>query len=233
MPWLTDAQIQALTYKSGRINRVGVELEGGWRDWPPNMEGDIHGDGSVSVHSAGVRHVGELVSAPMPPVDLPRWMEKHYPHAANETCGLHVHMSFRTALTYQRLMSTDYFEYILKQLNDWGRATPAVNSTTPWFYSRLRGDNTYCRREYRADAQAASRYKDSVRYAALNYCYTLHKTLEVRVLPMFPDMSVGIPAVVELMLKTNQFLDALPPEQPHVTTLEGDGGVLLEVKEVL
>lgn len=56
--------------------------------------------------------IGELPSPPMEVKKFPLWMTKYYPSHVNDTCGLHVHMSFKSALHYQRLMIPEYSKTI-------------------------------------------------------------------------------------------------------------------------
>lgn len=94
-----------------RIHRIGIELEGGWRKVPPGTQ--IGPDGSVQITRYQDERliVGELSSPPLSldPKDEPiywtTWLKKFYPSHVNETCGMHVHLSFKLALTYERLMT--------------------------------------------------------------------------------------------------------------------------------
>src|SRR5262245_27699334 len=98
-----------------RIYRVGIELEGGWKALPRGSD-HLHNDSSVrfnptEVGRSKIEMIGELPSPPLAvgdedsPIFWKTWVRKFYPHAVNFTCGMHVHMSFQAALTYQRLMT--------------------------------------------------------------------------------------------------------------------------------
>lgn len=155
-------------------------------------------------------HAGELPSPPLPPGDqLEKWMRTYYPSHVDNTCGLHVHMSFRNALHYQLLMVEEYTHYIIEGLNKWGEAH-AINRAHP-LWSRLRGENEYCVPRFWADQQARKRSKsysheEGGRYSFINYPHGLHSTVECRGLPMFQEVETGISAVNEVLSLTNLFL---------------------------
>src|SRR5690348_9266825 len=86
-----------------RINLVGIELEGGWNRCPDKKLGHFDHDGSVRFEpfdKDGDRmpmpqyYTGEYVSYPMPVDQIASWLRTTYPEHVNDTCGLHVHMSF-------------------------------------------------------------------------------------------------------------------------------------------
>ena len=53
------------------IDRIGVELEGGWEKTPPDVDAIGH-DGSVRVQA---RYVGEIASPPMDPEEGLKWVK--------------------------------------------------------------------------------------------------------------------------------------------------------------
>jgi len=55
-----------------RIERVGLELEGGWDTRPPS---GIKNDGSVDVCAA---YMGEVVSPPLKPRKMPGWLRQNF-----------------------------------------------------------------------------------------------------------------------------------------------------------
>jgi hypothetical protein len=205
-----------------RIAKLGIELEGGWTR-PLDIR--IEHDGSVQLN-VPVSIRGEAVSEPMEVDKWQAWVRKYYPDAVNATCGLHVHMSFRSSLTYQRLMTAAFQEALLKQLSGWARKVGLPNEHPIW--PRLRGRNGYCQARFLADEQASSRQKGANRYTALNFCHALHGTLECRVLPMFLDIDPVREKVIlpEQMAKKK----AIPPEQVKWQVVkEGQKGVDLAI----
>ena len=225
-----DISTQLARGPRSRVYRVGVELEGGWIKVPDGVQ--IIRDSSVhlvpppmpddiAIAPDRVRtiwakkhipqHVGELPSPPLEPQHIPTWLRTNYPPCHNETCGMHVHMSFRNALTYQRLMVEDFQDTMLEFLGRWATANlPADHHIWP----RLRGDVEYCQKKFYADAQASMRNKDydhhrpGCRYTAIHYAYSRIGTIECRVLPMMPTVDLAISAVKEVEKITTAFLVA-------------------------
>jgi hypothetical protein len=201
-----------------RINRVGIELEGGWLKLPPNTrlahDGSVFRSGQPTIEVDGRRVapavVGELPSPPMPPGKvMEAWMRTFYPTHVDQTCGLHVHMSFRNALHYQLLMEKSYTDHIIAGLTKWGE-DKALNRAHP-LWPRLRGENEYCVPRFWGDQQVKQRSKsynhsEGGRYSFINYCHGLHSTLECRGLPMFADVDTAISAVNEVLSLTNAFI---------------------------
>src|SRR3990167_1610829 len=114
-----------------RVMTVGVELEGGWDILPKGCSPPIR-DGSV--HVEGV-YIGEYPSPvlnfdPENKLYWKKWVTKMYPQHLNQTCGMHVHMSFRTALTYQRLMSPTYPATIVAYVKKWALSKSIFESIT-------------------------------------------------------------------------------------------------------
>ena len=175
------------------IKRVGIELEGGWADKYRLTGGTWQLDGSVRVQA---RHVGEYVSRPILPVEIAPWVTTNYPQAVNSSCGMHVHISVSSKLRYAHLMDKCFVRYVLKRFQQWGKSHTIKSGA---FWSRLRGGNEYCQRPkelYIPDEQVRAKAKGRApRYSVVNYCYGLHKTVELRLLPMFKDPLIGITAI--------------------------------------
>jgi hypothetical protein len=173
-----------------RVHRLGIELEGGW------TREQVLAHGAEITHDASVQGLpdgcyrGEIPSPPLGIEQWEAWVRKHYPQHSNASCGLHVHMSFRSPLTYQRLMCQAYETALLGGISRWaaGLLPPGHH-----LWGRLHGENRYCRSAFLADQQARVRNKSQSRYTIVNYCYQLHQTLEVRVLPMFQDLDTRDP----------------------------------------
>jgi len=161
------------------------------------------------------RFVGEISGGPFKPEEVPKWMRAFYPHKVNSTCGLHVHMSFSTALRYQRLMCPEYGKTILEYVRRWADEEK-LDPKHP-LRDRLKGTNKYCQDRFFASEQAKStlRHGDHLfhdqnrhghRYTVINYCYKLHNTVECRLLPMFEDPKQSIRAVQRIIDITSAFL---------------------------
>lgn len=194
--------------KKFRINRVqliGVELEGGW-DKPVPVEHD----GSVQGLKAKV--MGEIPSPPLALEPLKNWMREYYPPHINETCGMHVHQSVISPLTYQRLMDPKYAVTVIHYFREWGKKVKLPPGHPIW--DRLDGKSEYCQPVFDADMQVLNVDKDrdrrrkGHRYTVVNYCWGRTGTFEVRLLPMMPTVDLAIAAVEELVNITNGFLIA-------------------------
>ena len=170
------------------IKLVGIELEGGWDEAP---DAPIHGDGSVT--ASGEYDSGEISSPPLRREDVESFIVRNYPQNVNPSCGLHVHTSLKSVGRYQQLMSEDFFAHWKNQMRLWGERYPVHRDSQ--FWQRLAGRNTYCRDSFQAEEQAEATSKWDCRYSMLNFCWTLHGTLEARVLPMFKRPATAIAAV--------------------------------------
>lgn len=154
--------------------------------------------------------VGEIPSPPMAPSELGVWMRRYYPQSVNETCGMHVHMSFENALHYQRLMVPSYQATIVKYVNEWAKGEGFRKEHCLW--PRLQGQSTYCQHKFWPDHQIKTRGKDfnhereGHRYTVINYCYGTTGTIECRLLPMMADAEQGIRAIQRILDITNAFL---------------------------
>src|SRR6267154_741962 len=155
-------------------------------------------------------HIGEIPGKVLELKEVDSWMQKCYPEHVNDTCGLHVHMSFTKSLHYGRLMVPEYQATIITYLGKW-----AMNESLPKdhpLWNRLSGKNEFCKQEFFADVQARKTSKiydhhgNGNRYTAINYCHGQHGTLECRVLPMFEKVDQAIRAVHQVIDVTNACL---------------------------
>lgn len=207
---------QARTKARNRIYRVGLELEGGWDKLPPGTR--LVRDGSVRF-PVPIAHVGEMPSGILDvskdsPTYWATWLTKNYPQHTNETCGMHVHMSFKTAFAYNRLMTVQYPATVVEEFRKWAKVLGMPNTHPIW--PRLWGESRYCQFKFDADRQVQNRDKDhnqerpGHRYTVINYCYSRYSTLECRLLPMMGNAKQAAQAIQELLDITNAFLLALP-----------------------
>jgi hypothetical protein len=171
------------------IYKIGCELEGGWERRPRGLKYD----GSVYV---GTSYVGEISSPAFNWVEsLIRWIRKFYPDEVNESCGFHVHVSFKHDLYYSQLMSMDFYEYFLRKTRKWGLKKEREGCDMSLFWERWEGRNRFCRKRFMPEEQAYLECKDEPRYAHLNFCYKLRGTLECRLFPMFKEVELACEAV--------------------------------------
>jgi len=202
-----------------RIKQIGLEVEGGWRSQPP----DLHHDGSVRGLPADMV-VGELSSSPITGLaNAEAWLRERYPHATNESCGFHVHLSFNE-LNYSRLMDEDFNNFFLAEMERFwleNRSKPGFDL----FRFRLDGQNQYCQKIFRPELQLwrQEAYGDRgthPRYSQLNFCYGRHGTMECRLFPCFSDVADSVEALRVFHNCCETYLQRCQPEKPitHVIT---------------
>lgn len=215
-----------------RVKAIGIELEGGWTALPAGVNG-LHPDGSVSFEElaqgqhmmpdGSIRrntrdmrppYIGELPSPILSMAEWKDWLRSHYPSHVNGRCGMHVHMSFRDLLRYQRLMTADnsFSDTVVNEIRKW--ATEQGGQTIPPYHplwERCLGSHIYCRNIFQGDEQVLSPTKNynhhasGNRYTAIHYCFRLH-TIECRLLPMFEKVETSISAIQKLLDITSAFL---------------------------
>jgi hypothetical protein len=122
-------------------------------------------------------------------------------------------------MVYSSFVDKRFQPWLLLGLKRWGERNDANSE----FFNRISGENRFCRSDvYEPTSQAIARTRTGVRYAAVNYCYTMHGTMEVRVLPMFKLPKQAKAAIVELIRLVNIWGDDKSPkpkaEQPLVET---------------
>lgn len=193
-----------------RLNKVGIELEGGWSTVPRTVA-QHHADGSVRVpRPEGVSpwHTGEYVSAPLASwAEVEEWVVGTYPQAHNTTCGMHVHISLKDPTDYARLMSPAFWTLFSERMETWGR-TARLPANHP-FHGRLQGLNMYCQKFFRPEVQAKERsknYSTRVRYTQLNFTWLVHGTLECRLFPVFKSPRIALSAIRAFLTCVEDFL---------------------------
>lgn len=195
------------------VGLAGVEIEGGWLV-PPN---GIYNDGSVSIsvtpqcphegyEECNCRPAkGEIHSEPVSQEALERWVDNNYPDKMDSTCGIHVHISTNgNHLSYGKLMSKKFWNYYLKRYNEWGIANNINEGSR--FWNRLDGNCFYAKRRFNPLRQYRARYREQSRYSFLNYCYSMHGTLESRLLPTFNEPRIAKSAIIEFIDIVNSYL---------------------------
>lgn len=215
-----------------RIYRVGIELEGFWKDALPKGVAHLEHDGSVVFPGYMCRSQrgdcydqdgklvgfkGELPSPPLLPegkdiLTLEKWLLAHYPTKVNSSCGLHVHMSFTNAFVYMVLMREEYMWTVIEEMKKWAHSRKELDSKTHPIWDRLAGKSEYCQHVFLADGQAQKVRKEfdhhgrDHRYTVINYPFTRQGTVECRLLPMMETKELALSAIQHLLLITNAFL---------------------------
>jgi hypothetical protein len=165
-------------------------------------------------------HVGELPSKILQLSEISNWLKVNYPQHVHKSCGFHIHMSFRKALHYERLMVPEYQETILAYLSKWAKDEGIPQKHHIW--ERLTGKNTFCKKEFFADAQVVPINKNynhtgASRYTAINYCYGQHGTIECRVLPMLNTAEQADRAVKQVINITNACIKMLGKKESKIS----------------
>lgn len=227
-----------------RIAKIGVELEGGWDAPIPGYK--VIRDGSVIFKQmnevpfrtnprtgilepaiAGMTFpkyaIGEIVSPPLDINKLEEFLTQCHPQHINETCGLHVHMSFAHKLNYSRLMTPEFTPCIIQAIKAWGKAQELPAAHPLW--DRVNNPHhQHCAQVYLGDKQVYVKGKDYhsrgteySRYTAINYCENQHHTIECRVLPMFDTASQALSAIMCVLNATNLFLSKIRQRERKVS----------------
>lgn len=196
------------------IDRIGVELEGGFHPHENNMTTSVYGDGSVE----GVNCCYELdddgndycVAGEVATVPLKSWgalrmfFYSNFPEHVNSSCGTHLHISTKTIAEYNTVLCKDFYESFVEMLTRYGddhhRSVP-----TEWM-ERLDGGNEYCEDYYRPERQLVEN-RPCDRYSFLNYCYRTHGTFEIRVLPAFDNSDDLLRAIKYIVPWVNKYID--------------------------
>lgn len=205
-----------------RVKRMGVELEGAWRKLPPGIV--LEHDGSVFRRERGGmglsdENIGELPIGPIEIAAMPRNVKRYYPDLVNESCGMHIHMSFRDLLHYGWLMKEDFQDTMITHLLEWALEEKFPPNHHIW--ARLRGENLFCQRQYWPDAQASRKVKDhdqgrpGHRYTIVNYVGR-QNTIEVRVLPMMTTSAQAIRGIQRVIDITNASLIKLATRKDKI-----------------
>jgi len=183
------------------INKVGIELEGGWHQLKDTLH--IVHDGSVNIEAP---YTGEVVSKPLAPHKIEEWLYFAYPDVLNETCGLHVHVSVKKPLYYAHLMELEFQTYLLEALLKWGHKTK-IRKDHP-FWKRMKGENTYASFNFWPERQWNKKEHHGERYTALNYTWARFKTVECRVLPGFKQKETALEAIFTVIDAFESFLES-------------------------
>lgn len=151
------------------------------------------------------------------------WIKRFYPSDINDTCGLHVHMSFAQPFTYQRLMVPEFPATILSGINLWAEEKKFDPKHPIW--PRLQGKSEYCQHTFYADEQSKQVDKDydhhrvGNRYSVVVYRWARHQSIEIRLLPMFPTVDLAIESIQELIRITNLFLLATKKREEKISAV--------------
>ena len=192
-----------LNYLRMPIWKIGFEMEGLWKEHPNEHRLlSQHEDCSVkNIDHLDVAYVGEYVTRPVlfkneKLEELESLVMDAYPTYVNRTCGGHFHISFRDMRFYDIAMEYDMYAGLIDHLYSWGekKLNKIGMQRLIERIEKCNAGTDYCKPEHMPESQVSGQ---GDRYCQLNFDYFKHKTMEVRVLPMFSDATTYLDAVNE------------------------------------
>lgn len=189
--------------------KVGIEIEGLWNNLRAVRnrahEDGIGGcqDGSVHRNPDSNAEGYEFQTNPGTLREALGQLVSYYPDETNESCGMHVHVSFNVSTDATLLATQQFFDYFRARWIAWGQREHVwgYNAADPGgsrgvFWRRLFGGNDYCRVNRGTERNILT----MDRYHQLNFsAWNEHRTVECRLLPMFKSARLGVSAVQELL----------------------------------
>jgi hypothetical protein len=180
----------------GKINLVGLEVEGGWdgdpckRPFAAKIIADHSIDGRTVVSDKPLTctHVGEVVSAPMF-ADRERtdaWITTHWPQHSNVTCGYHIHTSYASMKDYAALTTKHFLTKLVEAIVERGKELKLPPNH--YLFKRMNGSNPFTLYNFDASNQIRMKAKsvgDRLRYGMINCAWNIHGTIEFRGYPTF------------------------------------------------
>ena len=140
---------------------------------------------------------GEIVSIPFKDIDkLIYWVNKYYPDEVNNTCGIHVHLSFINNLGFMKMTDEKLYKQFKTHMIEFGHKIGIPDDTK--FYTRLEGTNNYCTDVFKPQNQRFGGDRYTI-FNFSNYTQNSNKnTLEIRVLPCFEDKEFAKKCIREI-----------------------------------
>lgn len=196
--------------------KVGIEIEGLWnnlRETRRRAAAEGMGgcqDGSVRVNPDSNAEGYEFQTNPGTLREALSQLVAYYPDETNDSCGMHVHVSFNVSTDASLLATQQFFDYFRARWNAWGQREHVwgYNAVDPGasrgtFWHRLFGQNDYCR----VNSSTERNILSMDRYHQLNFsAWNEHRTVECRLLPMFKSARLGVSAVQELLAIFEDYL---------------------------
>lgn len=205
-----DAQIDVFYHDDGSVEcDDDAERQHCDCDCYEDDEGEYHecnccsGDCDCGYES-DYQHVGEYVTRKIKyksdHKELHRIVNDNFPDATNDSCGGHVHISFKDERFYGLCMSKDYWLGLLNKMKLF--AEDCYPEDKDALLHRIRGAH-YCKADFTPDKQI---WEEGDRYTQINYCHNRYGTLEIRFLPMFKEKSKHIEALDLVLDYTCDFI---------------------------
>ena len=151
--------------------------------------------------------VGEVASKKLRVNEVKDFILDNYPSEVNSSCGLHCHLNFKNGKKDYNIISTEkFYNYFLSEIENWA-LNRNINQGSR-FWKRLKGCQ-YAKREFNADIQIQ---EGSDRYTHINYCYSKHKTVEIRLGTMFNNKDISVEYVHKVIEIFNDYLNRNNPK---------------------
>lgn len=158
---------------------------------------------------------GELTSPVYKRISsLQKWADINYPVKTNRTCGGHFHVSFDDLSLYSKLIEPEFPKALIAHLHKFG-VENKVNPDSSLF-KRLAGGCDYALLTYHPEEQLFCSDKGSGRYTAVNYCWGVHKTIEIRVLPAFQKKYLYISILKSIDVFIDRYLESKEYESQDI-----------------
>lgn len=196
-------------------DKIGVEIEGWWQtdrwsqvqriadNW--HMSGSE--DGSLEYDDDDVYKAYEFRTRPGSLGEAISQVTALYPDACHQSAGMHVHMSFADVADTIALASVEFLTYFRQRWEAWGARMEIHRGSQ--FWSRLRGENSYCKAN---NTRYLARPCSADRYQQINWVpWGRHKTVELRLLPLFRDARIAISALEEWVSIVEDFIAQVSP----------------------
>jgi len=212
------------------ISKIGLEIEGGWfstEDKPESLTSWHHDDSVRNIrktqNGVPIRFIGEAVSIPLANLSaVHEWINIYWPDRKNKSCGFHIHTSFVDPKFYWYLVNEDFYIQFYKKMKAVGNKL----HLSAHFFDRLMGKNVHCQKLFKGREQLYALTKTNNRYSQLNYCYSLHGTLENRLPCAILPIRKAQQYVDEYIQFIENYLEAHP--KPEITEFNWETKVEVE-----
>ena len=175
-------------------------------------------------YTSDYQYVGEFVTRKIKyrndKKEITQIIRDNFPDFTNDSCGGHLHISFKDERFYSLCMSKDYWVGLLTKMKLFAENCDPIDKNK--LLHRIRGSH-YCKAHFTPEKQI---WEEGDRYTQINYCHNRYGTLEIRLLPMFEDKHTHIEAVKLVLDYTSDFIRMhLAYSQPErVVTQLGTAG---------
>ena len=186
------------------IDRTNQEFEGGVRQEFTSQACESCHDSSVDEiftdDNGHNEHTRNTPARSMKEIeDFILGMYEDGEYHGNDSCGAHLHMSFKSQAIYSTMTNEKFFHAFTNFMFVFGRM---YKTTSNAFFTRLVGNGSHNQPSHWSLSQfsehaisqglTSSRKYDNDRYRYVNYPYAIHKTIEIRGLPFFKEAKTTI-----------------------------------------